>query len=162
MLAPEVTESMWRFIQLWFNQICTKHSAWFNRRNSIQQHNAVQVTLYGIGGGFYHALRARTSWLSFSRNAGRNRRVWEKRGRNCILLVTAVHQAYWKRLTRNRYLQSTQEEIDTRIVLHSKHAAEAIPSLICTTEVRGHVICLHHLPLTMPGCEQQHIHQTWI
>ena len=40
-------------------------------------------------------------------------------------------------------LQSTQEEADTRIVLHVKHAAETIPALICITEDTDvFIICL--------------------
>ena len=40
-------------------------------------------------------------------------------------------------------LQSTQEEADTRILLHVKHAAETIPVLICITEDTDvFIICL--------------------
>ena len=40
-------------------------------------------------------------------------------------------------------LQSTQEEADTRILLHVKHAAETIPALICITEDTDvFIICL--------------------
>ena len=40
-------------------------------------------------------------------------------------------------------LQSTQEEADTRISLHVKHAAETIPALICITEDTDvFIICL--------------------
>ena len=34
-------------------------------------------------------------------------------------------------------LQSTQEEADTCMLLHAKHAAETIPALICITEDQG-------------------------
>ena len=40
-------------------------------------------------------------------------------------------------------LQSTQEEADTRILLHAKHAAETITALICITEDTAvFIICL--------------------
>ena len=40
-------------------------------------------------------------------------------------------------------LQSTQEEVNTRILLHAKHAAETIPALICITEDTDvFIICL--------------------
>ena len=40
-------------------------------------------------------------------------------------------------------LQSTQEEADTRTLLHVKHAAETIPALICITEETDvFIICL--------------------
>ena len=47
-------------------------------------------------------------------------------------------------------LQSTQEEVDRRILLHAKHAAETIPALIGITEDTDvFIICLG-------------LHQTWI
>ena len=45
----------------------------------------------------------------------------------CIKLI----ESGWKEID---VLQSTQEEADTRILLHAKHAAETIPALICITE----------------------------
>ena len=42
------------------------------------------------------------------------------------------------------YLQSTQEEADTRILLHAKHAAETIPELICITEDTDAFIIFDH------------------
>ena len=54
----------------------------------------------------------------------------------CIKLT----ESGWQEITD---LQSTQEEANTRILLHAKHAAETIPALICITEYTDvFIICL--------------------
>ena len=54
----------------------------------------------------------------------------------CIKLI----ESGWQEIDD---LQSTQEEGDTRILLHAKHAAETIPALICITEDPDvFIICL--------------------
>ena len=69
----------------------------------------------------------------------------EKLGRNCRFVTSSdrcitLTESGWQEIDD---LQSTQEEADTRILLHAKHAAETIPALICITEDTAvFIICL--------------------
>ena len=82
---------------------------------------------------------------AFLAESWKEQKFREKLGRKCMFLTSSdrcikLTESGWQSID---YLQSTQEEADTRILLHAKHAAETIPALICITEdTYVFIICL--------------------
>ena len=83
-----------------------------------------------------------TAFLAESRKEHKFR---EKLGRKGMFVTSSdrcikLTESGWQSID---YLQSTQKEADTRILLHAKHAAETIPALICITkDTYVFIICL--------------------
>ena len=75
---------------------------------------------------------------AFLAESWKKQKCREKLGRKCMFVTSSdrcikLMESGWQEIDD---LQSTQEEADTRILLHAKHAAETIPALICI------IICL--------------------
>ena len=89
--------------------------------------------------------KSKNKLTAFLAESWKEQKFREKLGRKCMF-VTSSHTCI--KLTESGWqeiddLQSTQEEADTCILLHAKHAAETIPALICITEDTDvFIICL--------------------
>ena len=82
---------------------------------------------------------------AFLAESWKEQKFQETLGRKCIFLTSSDRCIKLTESGRQSidYLQSTQEEADTRILLHAKHVAETIPALICITEdTYVFIICL--------------------
>ena len=82
-------------------------------------------------------------FTDFLAESWKEQKFREKLGRKCMFVTDRcikLTESGWQEIDN---LQSTQEEADTRILLHAKHTAETIPAVICITDdTYVFIICL--------------------